>query len=142
MSANKIRGLYMYCTRNVFNEIEKIREIFNENCESAKLTNFPLVNLYENGDKLEIKAVLPGIKIENLNLELVENSLVINGERNGNDVNAPYLRRERSFGEFRKAVRLPYRVDREKVKAALADGILSVELVRSEEAKPKKIEIR
>jgi len=132
----------MYYTRNIFDEIEKIRDIFNENYESAKMRDFPYVNLYENGDTLEIKAIIPGVKIENLNLELIENSLLIKGERKADSIDKPYIRRERSFGEFKKAVRLPYRVDRENVKATLTDGILTVELTKSEDAKPRKIEIR
>ena len=104
--------------------------------------NFPYINLYEKEDTVVIKTVIPGVKAEDIKLELVNTSLVIEGERKSDLEDKPYIRKEREFGKFKKSIKLPYQVDREKINADLKDGILTITLEKSEDAKPKKIEIK
>jgi len=66
----------------------------------------------------------------------------LEGEKKSDVQDKPYIRKERAFGKFKKAVKLPYRVDGDKIEAGLKDGILTVKLAKAEEARPKKIEIR
>ena len=101
----------------------------------------PLTNVYEKEDSIIVKAVVPGMTAEDISLEVVDNNLVIKAAANNDEISGRYLRRERASGSFMKTVKLPYQLDRDKMTAKLNDGILTVELSKSESAKPKKIEI-
>ena len=72
---------------------------------------------------------------------LFRSSLVIAGEKKADYEEEPYLRKERFFGEFKKSIKLPYRVNHQSIRADLKDGVLTITLEKSEDAKPKKIEI-
>jgi HSP20 family protein len=85
---------------------------------------------------------MPGVKAEDLNVELKDRSLVIEGERKSDYEDKPYLRKEREFGSFKKSVRLPYDVDRDRIRASLSNGIFTITLEKSENAKSKKIDIK
>ncbi len=82
-----------------------------------------------------------GVKTENIDIHLINDSLVIEGEKKNDYEDKPYLRKERQFGPFKKSIKLPYRVDPNKIAADMKNGILMIRLSKSEEAKPKKIEI-
>jgi len=131
----------MYYAYNLFDELKDFFNDFYGNYQDSR-ADYPYINMYENDDKVSIRAVLPGVKSEDISIELVDRSLTIKGDRKLDYVEKPYIRRERSFGVFNKSIRLPYQVDREKIAANLSDGILTVELVKSEEARPRKIEIK
>ncbi len=88
-----------------------------------------------------VRALIPGVKAEDLEIHLVNDSLVIEGDKKNDYADQPYLRRERQFGTFKKSLRLPYRVDADKITAELNNGVLLIRLNKSEEARPKKIEI-
>ncbi|HPJ38462.1 MAG TPA: Hsp20/alpha crystallin family protein [Spirochaetota bacterium] len=103
---------------------------------------YPHVNVYEKGDIVKVRALVPGIGAESLNVEIKDNRLVIEGERKKDPETAKYLRRERGYGSFRKIVALPYPVNGETINAVLRDGILTVTLEKREDVKPRKIEIR
>ncbi|HSV97459.1 MAG TPA: Hsp20/alpha crystallin family protein [Spirochaetota bacterium] len=136
----------MYTTYDVFDDVVRLRDLvdrfFTEAPAMRRNLEYPHVNLKENNDEVMITALLPGVKADSLNIQLVDNSLVLEGEKKSDVQDKPYIRRERVFGRFQKAVRLPYRVDGEKIEAGLKDGILTIRLAKAEEARPKKIEIR
>jgi len=136
----------MLFTYNVFNDLERFRNVvdsfFNEvPARYAGRLDYPLVNAFEKDDRIELHALLPGVKAEDLKVEVVNKTLVIEGERKNDRTEQAYLRRERTFGSFRKAVELPYRVDRNNITATLKDGVLTIALVKSEDARPKRIAI-
>ncbi len=133
----------MYCTYDVFDDALKLRDLVNScfrNAHSVK--EVPLFNLYENGDQLTIKALMPGVKAEDLNIELADRVLKIEGEKKSDCADKHYLRTERNFGTFRKAISLPFDVDREKISATLADGVFTVTMEKSEASRSRKIEIK
>ncbi|MCU0844318.1 MAG: Hsp20/alpha crystallin family protein [Spirochaetes bacterium] len=136
----------MYTTYDVFDDVVQLRDLvgrfFTEAPAVRRNVEYPYVNLRENNDEVMITALLPGVKADTLNIQLVDNSLVLEGEKKSDVQDKPYIRKERVFGRFQKAVRLPYRVDGEKIEAGLKDGILTIKLAKAEEARPKKIEIR
>lgn len=101
----------------------------------------PAVNICEEGDTVTVKALMPGVNAEDLNIELVDKELIIEGERKSDAANDNYLLKERNFGRFKRSVFLPFDVDVEKVSAVLADGVFTVTLEKSENAKVRKIEI-
>lgn len=104
----------------------------------------PSVDIYESNDELIVKAELPGMKKEEIELTVHEGTLTISGERKHQrtqeEVQAS--RAERYFGRFQRTVSLNKPIDLNEVKATYRDGILTIELPKREEAKPKQIAIK
>jgi HSP20 family protein len=105
---------------------------------------FPLINLTEDKNNYYLRAELPGIKADDLEMTVTGNTLTLSGERKipAEEENAKYHRRERDAGTFNRVVTLPDQIDSDKVDAHSADGILTVVLPKSEAAKPKQITVK
>jgi HSP20 family protein len=103
----------------------------------------PVLDVYEDKDNLFVKVELPGMKREEIEVSLHEGSLSISGERKSEQKHqdAEVYRAERFFGRFQRTVTLPTPVAADKVKAQYKDGILSITLPKTEEAKPKHIDV-
>ncbi len=103
----------------------------------------PALDLYEEKDNLVVKVELPGMKREDIDVSLHEGSLSISGERKSEEKHqdADAYRMERFFGRFQRTVTLPTPVAGDKVKAQYKDGILTITLPKTEEAKPKRIDV-
>ena len=103
----------------------------------------PAVDLYEDKENVYVKAELPGMKKEEIEVTLHEGTLSVSGERKvENQVkNAELYRAERFFGRFQRTVTLPSAVATDKVKAQYLDGILTITLPKTEAAKPKQIDV-
>jgi HSP20 family protein len=104
----------------------------------------PPVDIYESADKeIVLKAELPGLKREDIDLSVENNTLTIRGERRPDDglEQAQFHRRERVAGACSRSFTLPNTVDAGRVKAEFRDGILTVRLPRREEAKPRQIAV-
>jgi len=104
---------------------------------------YPLINVTEDKDYFRVRAELPGVKAEELDLSITDNHLSLSGERKIAEAgaSAKWHRREREAGKFSRMIELPDRIDPEKVKAKIADGILSIMLPKSASAKPRQIKI-
>jgi HSP20 family protein len=103
----------------------------------------PAFDLYEDKDKLTVRAELPGLKKDQIQLTLKDDVLTVSGERK-QDADAEkrdQIRRERVFGAFERSVTLPYPVNQAGISAAYENGILTVTLPKAEEAKPRQIAI-
>ena len=105
---------------------------------------FPPINITETKDNYFVRAELPGIKADEIDISVTGDSLSISGERKiqAEKEDAKYHRREREAGNFSRIVNLPGQVDTVKVVANCADGILTVILPKAEEAKAKKISVK
>jgi HSP20 family protein len=105
---------------------------------------FPALNLSEDEDNLYVRAELPGVVPEEIEITTKENNLIIKGERKitteGEKVS--YHRREREAGSFRRIISLPTRVDADKVTAVCKKGVLTVTLPKAAETKPRQIEVK
>lgn len=103
----------------------------------------PPMDVYEDKDHLIVKAELPGMRKEDIDISLHEGSLLICGERKeeSQDDQADASRSERFFGRFQRSLELPKPVDPNKVSASYKDGILTVTLPKTEESKPKQITV-
>ena len=103
----------------------------------------PIVDIYDNDDKIVLKAELPGVDKKDIDIALKDRVLTLKGERSyENEVKEDrYYRKERAFGHFRRSFSLPENVDPGKIKAEFKDGILKVEIPKPAEQKPKKITI-
>lgn len=105
---------------------------------------FPLINLTENKDSYFVRAELPGLKAEELNISATGRNLTLSGERKisskGDDVN--FHRREREAGSFNRIIALPDDIEMDRVEAVLVDGVLTVAIPKAEAAKPKQITVK
>jgi HSP20 family protein len=104
----------------------------------------PALDVYEDKDNLYVKAELPGMKREDIDVTLHDGTLSISGERKSESKHevADVYRSERFFGRFQRTVTLSSDVAPEKVKAEYKDGILNITLPKTEEAKPKQIDVK
>jgi HSP20 family protein len=105
---------------------------------------FPAINVSEDTESVYVRAELPGVKSENLDITMENDTLTIAGERQpaAEDESVSYHRREREWGAFRRSFSLQTRVDSTKVQARYVDGILTVILPKAAEARPKQISIQ
>lgn len=118
-----------------------VDEFFNVVPQRTGRNGYPALDIYEGTETIEVKAIMPGVDRESLDIELSEKTLTISGEKKQEDENRNYLRRERVFGKFSRSIELPYQVDNDSIRAELKNGVLSITLTKSEDARPRKIEI-
>ena len=100
------------------------------------------IDVIAEGDSYLIEMIVPGLEPDDVEIEIVDKTIDIQGEfiAAADDVN--YLRKERPTGKFRRVIRLPKSLDMEKSDANLKNGILSLRVPVSEEALPKTIKIK
>jgi HSP20 family protein len=105
---------------------------------------FPLTNVTEDAENYYVRAELPGMKSDEMDLQVTADGISISGERKipeqGNG--ARYHRREREAGKFSRLISLPGEIDVNKVEAAMENGVLKVIVPKSEAAKPRQITVK
>jgi HSP20 family protein len=103
----------------------------------------PAVDIYETDEGLVVKAAVPGIKPENIDINIVGDSLTIKGEVTQQEERSErhYIRRERRYGSFARVLSIP-EVAVDNVTAEFANGVLTILLPRPESAKPRTIEVK
>jgi HSP20 family protein len=103
----------------------------------------PVVDVYDNDDSIVIKAELPGIDKEGIEIDVKDRVLTLKGERSSESEvkDDNYYRRERSYGKFERAFNLPADVDPDNIKADYKDGVLKIDIPKPEEKKPRQITI-
>ena len=102
------------------------------------------IDVYETKDDVVVKAALPGIKPEELDVTITGNTLSISGEsKEENEVkDKNYIRQERRYGSFSRTVTLPNGLKGDKVDATFENGMLTLKIPKAEEIKPKSIKIQ
>jgi HSP20 family protein len=103
----------------------------------------PLVDIHETKDSFQLKAELPGVKQEDIQVSVEGDALTLKGERKRETEvkEDQYHRIERSYGRFERVILLPSVVDPDRVKATYGDGVLEIQLPKREEAKPKEVKV-
>jgi HSP20 family protein len=103
----------------------------------------PPLDMHETASEVVIEATVPGVKPEDINVQVTGNVLTIKGERKEEkeEKEATYIYREQSFGSFSRSVTLPTEVDVDKAKATFEHGVLTLSLPKSKAVQPKKIEV-
>jgi len=103
----------------------------------------PAIEVFEKEDKFVVKAELPGMKEEDIDISVVGDTLTIKGERKAESEvkEEDYYCCERSFGSFSRSVAVPPNVDAKKIDASFEDGVLEIGLPKAPEVKPKKVTI-
>jgi HSP20 family protein len=108
-------------------------------------TSYPSVDIFEDGNDVIVKAELPGMKKEDIEVNISDDVITISGEKKTEEKveKKDYYRLERSFGSFTRTLRLPAETHTDKAKASFRDGILEIRLPKTEEEvrKMKKITV-
>ena len=128
---------------------DQINRLFNDAFErtsqqESNLTAWaPAVDIHENEHELVVKADLPGVGAKDLNIRVENNILTIRGERRfEKKVNEDnYLRVERAYGSFSRSFSLANTVNPDGIKADYQNGVLTLNVPKREEAKPKQIKV-
>jgi len=102
----------------------------------------PPVDIEETDEGYVIEAELPGVKREDVNIELIGDELTVTGEIKERERKGVVRRRTRRVGQFELRVVLPDRVESEKIEASLDDGVLTVRAPKAERAARRKIEVK
>ena len=103
----------------------------------------PTIDMFEREDEVVVRAEIPGMSKEEIDISALGNTLTISGERKAEEEvkEDNYYCCERSYGRFQREITLPQGVNAEKIKTSYKNGILEVILPKKEETKPKKIEV-
>jgi len=103
----------------------------------------PALDVFEKEDRFVVKAELPGMKEDDIDVSVVGDTLSIKGEKKTETEvkDEDYYRCERSYGSFYRSIPIPSNVDANKIEASFEDGILEVALPKSAKVKPKKIAV-
>jgi HSP20 family protein len=143
---NSITRLYPF--RSCSGLHQQVSRLFENSFEgqpdkSALNTWAPAVDVYETENELVLKAELPDVDEKNIDVRVENNLLTIRGERKFESKvkEDSYLRVERTYGSFSRSFSLPTTVNTEAIKAEYAKGVLTVELPKRAESKPKQVKI-
>ncbi|MDL1968511.1 MAG: Hsp20/alpha crystallin family protein [Deltaproteobacteria bacterium] len=139
--------------KNTFAEMERMRreiDLLTDTLFSGPQSRpissglFPALNITEDKDNYYIRAELPGMKADEIDLQVKARNLGISGERkiHSEGENVKYHRREREAGKFARVIELPGEIDADKINAHMVNGVLSLTIPKSEAAKPKQITIK
>ena len=137
-----------YRIRSPWEELHRMRhqldQMFDDTPrQQASAGVFPLINLSEVKDKYYVRAELPGVNGDELDIQVTGKNLAISGERKiaAEEESAKYHRKEREAGTFSRMIGLPGEINSDKVEAKMENGILSIVVSKAEIAKPKQINV-
>jgi HSP20 family protein len=104
----------------------------------------PTVDIFEEGNDVVVKAELPGMKKEDIDVNITDDVITISGEKKKEEKveKKNYYRVERSYGSFTRSFRMPSEVESDKAKASFKDGVLEVKIPKTEEAKKKEKKVQ
>ena len=111
---------------------------------SVRKARMPAVDVAETDTAYQVKAELPGIRKEDLDVTVDDGVLTIKAEHNDNQEqteNGQLIRQERSYGKFVRSLRLGASVDEETITAEYRDGVLHITLPKAKEVQPRKVEV-
>ncbi len=125
-------------------QFERLLNVFPQTLQrSVGAGVFPQLNLTEDADKFYLRAELPGVKSDALDIQATGKTICISGERRIPEENtsARYHRREREAGKFSRIMAMPSDIDADRIEAKLQNGILTVMVPKAEAAKPRQIKV-
>ena len=133
-------------------ELLSLREAMNQLFEESYIRPFsmsggsamPAIDVYQDNDRVVVKALLPGIESDAVEISVTGDLLTLKGEfhQENEQKDVTYILREQRFGAFERSIRLPTDVQAEKAKAAFESGVLTITLPKAEVVKPKTIKIK
>jgi HSP20 family protein len=138
---------------SIFDELDSLQDGMNRMLSDGERgprgrawrrgATYPLMNIWTSADGIVIDAELPGVDPKEVDISVMGDALTLSGKVNTGEApeGETYHRRERPAGDFARKLQLPFRAASDGVKANYTNGVLRVTVPRSEEEKPKKIEI-
>ncbi|MBI2863158.1 MAG: Hsp20/alpha crystallin family protein [Chloroflexi bacterium] len=134
-----------------FGDITSIRQAMDQLFDDSFLRpqaawvtpEMPTIDMYETDDSLVVKATLPGVKPEDVDISVTGDTLTVKGESKADQEvkRENYIRKERRHGSFSRAIALPLPVQVDKAQALYENGVLTLTLPKAEEIKPKSIKV-
>lgn len=105
---------------------------------------YPAVDVFDADDEVVVKAELPGVPPDKLEVDVRDDTITLRGERPATELEegAAFHRRERSRGQFRRVVRLPARLDGSEAKAEYKQGVLTVRVPKAKEVRPRRVPVQ
>jgi HSP20 family protein len=118
--------------------------IYGHGWSDTDLFNSPSIDLYQTENEIVVKASLPGLKADDIQISVVGDVLTLRGEMKMEEEikEASYHIRERRSGSFSRSIPLPSAVQSDKAKAEFENGVLTLTLPKAEEMRPKTITIK
>jgi len=132
---------------DIFSEMDRLRRemnnLFSNFGHTDGSTTFPLMNVYDDKEKIVVTAELPGLGKDQVAITFSDGVLQLSGKQQplAKTKGITVIRKERSEGEFEKTLRIPTKIKRDAINASFNNGILTITLPKAEEAKPKTIAI-
>jgi HSP20 family protein len=140
---NPMRDMFIlrHQMNHLFNDV--FRPVARGDEGVSMWNQYPTVDIYDNDENIIITAELPGIDKKDIVIDVKDDVLTLKGERSFDHEikEEKYYCRERTFGKFERVFRLPADIDPEKISADYKDGILKIDIPKSEEKKPKQIAV-
>jgi HSP20 family protein len=125
---------HLWNNQEVEKEFERFFEVF------SKTDNFaPVCEIHDEDKFFTIGLDIPGLKKEDIDIEVKDNHLIISGERKTEKTGV--LRSERRYGKFSRIFSLPQNLDTEAIEASYENGVLEIRLTKEEKSQPRKIQI-
>lgn len=122
-----------------------VRDFFQNDLLTASASPdvFPRIDVSETDDVVEVRAELPGVEEDDLDVSVTAGALTVRGEKKSNheEKGRDYLKREQSYGVFHRVVRLPDHLDADKVSARFKNGVLTVTLPKTEASRRRRRKI-
>mgnify|MGYP006279013747 CR=1 FL=1 len=137
-------------TPSIWREMERMQRemnrLFSDYSRSTyrAAPSYPALNLWADEDSVIVRAELPGVNPDDLDVSVDNGDLTLSGSRTRDELpeGATYHRQERNYGRFTRTIHLPYKIEAEEVDATMHNGVLTLTLPRAEEDKPKRIKIK
>ena len=137
--------------RNAFEQLDRMNrqfeQLFGEDPRGGPgllgAGVFPQINLTEDADKFYVRAELPGVKTDDIEMQATSKNLSISGERKieAEGEGVRYHRREREAGKFSRIIAMPTEIDPDRIEARMQDGILTIHIPKADAVKPRQITI-
>jgi len=120
------------------------KQLAQQDSEMTKPINFftPAVDIFETDSEVTVIAEMPGVDNSGVEVSLEENTLTIRGHRDQENPGGKVLLEEYENGSYLRKFTVAETIDRENIRASMAEGLLRVELPKAEPAKPRKIEVQ
>jgi HSP20 family protein len=122
---------------------ELFEDSFNQSPVAANGRWAPVMDILESNEAYIIRAELPGVKKEDINVELKDGTLTLSGERKAEELTegVGYRSVERVNGKFVRSVILPKTVNQDGIQASYKDGVLEIQVPKAEKVKPRQITV-
>jgi HSP20 family protein len=131
---------------DLFRDLRSVEDEFDRIAGRAfsRDTWVPALDVRESQDRFDVTVDLPGLEPDDVNVTFEDGMLSISGKRefSAEDRGETWHRIERSFGTFARSMRLPQTADTERIEATFDKGVLTVSVPKTEQAKPRTIEVR